>query len=226
MKAPLLLSIAAFVLAGSSLLINSSRVSGESANLPADGVERTDTSAIDELRREMAALAARLDALEVDDLVPVAAAPREQVDPGWITEEELEARLAEFRDDDVAKAQRKAGASAMDAESFDAALQAARRREATRKFEAKAEGRAQELDERVAKFEAALGLDASQTSALRVAFENQQARNTELVRMWNEGATDLGQVKQDNQQAFLDELGGFLDEEQRQAVVRGGGRGK
>ena len=226
MKAPLLLSVAAFVLAGSSLLINSSRVSGESANLPGDNVERTDTGAIDELRREMAALAARLDALEVEDLAPVAAAPREQVDPGWITEEELEARLAEFRDDDVAKAQRKAGASAMDAESFDAALEAARRREATRKFEAKAEGRAQALDERVAKFEAALGLDASQASALRAAFENQQARNTELVRMWNEGATDLGQVKQDNQQAFLDELGGFLDEEQRQAVVRGGGRGK
>ena len=226
MKAPLLLSVAAFVLAGSSLLINSSRVSGESANLPGDGVERTDTGALDELRREMAALAARLDALEVEDLAPVAAAPREQVDPGWITEEELEARLAEFRDDDVAKAQRKAGASAMDAESFDAALEAARRREATRKFEAKAEGRAQALDERVAKFEAALGLDASQASALRAAFENQQARNTELVRMWNEGATDLGQVKQDNQQAFLDELGGFLDEEQRQAVVRGGGRGK
>ena len=91
MKAPLLLSIAAFVLAGSSLLINSSRVSGESADLPADGVERTDRSAIDELRREMTALAARLDALEVEDLAPVAAAPREQVDPGWITEEELEA---------------------------------------------------------------------------------------------------------------------------------------
>ena len=126
MKAPLLLSVAAFVLAGSSLLINSSRVSGESANLPGDNVERTDTGAIDELRREMAALAARLDALEVEDLAPVAAAPREQVDPGWITEEELEARLAEFRDDDVAKAQRKAGASAMDAESFDAALEAAR----------------------------------------------------------------------------------------------------
>ena len=84
----------------------------------------------------------------------------------------------------------------------------------------------QALDERVAKFEAALGLDASQASSLRVALENQQARNTELVRMWNEGATDLGQVKQDNQQAFLDELGGFLSEEQRQAVVRGGGRGK
>ena len=226
MKAPLLLSVAAFVLAGSSLLINSSRVSGESANLPGDGVERTDTSAIDELRREMAALAERIDALEVEDLAPVAAAPREQVDPGWITEEELEARLAEFRDDDVAKAQRKAGASAMDAESFDAALEAARRRETTRKFEAKAERRMQELDERVAKFEAALGLDASQSSSLRVALENQQARNTELVRMWNEGATDLGQVKQDNQQAFLDELGGFLSEEQRQAMVRGGGRGK
>lgn len=226
MKAPLLLSTAALLLAGASFLMNSSRTSGDAESRPVGGVERTDTGAIAELRREMAAIAERLDALEVEDLAPVAAAPREQVDPGWITQEQLEARLAEFRDDDVVKAQRKAGVSVMDAESFDAALEAARRRETTRKFEAKAESRAQELDERVAKFEEALGLDASQSNSLRVALENQQARNTELVRMWNEGATDLGQVKQDNQQAFLDELGGFLNEEQRQAVVRGGGRGK
>ncbi|MEC8495493.1 MAG: hypothetical protein VXZ39_11245, partial [Planctomycetota bacterium] len=78
----------------------------------------------------------------------------------------------------------------------------------------------------VAKFEATLGLSPSQSSSLRAALENQQARNTELVRMWNEGATGLGQVKQDNRDAFLEELGGFLSEEQREAVVSGGGGGK
>ncbi|MEC8512331.1 MAG: hypothetical protein VX015_09310 [Planctomycetota bacterium] len=226
MKAPLILSVAAFLLAGASFLMNSSGLSSEAEKLPVGGVERTDASAVEQLQREMAELMERIDALEVDDLVPVAAAPREQVNPGWITEEQLEARLADLLGAEAASGQRKTGVLAMDAESFDAALQAARKRETTRKFEANAERRVQELDERVAKFEATLGLSPSQSSSLRAALENQQARNTELVRMWNEGATGLGQVKQDNRDAFLEELGGFLSEEQREAVVSGGGGGK
>lgn len=217
--AALLVSVAAFV----SSSKGSTPVPG-GAETPGG---RSSQAELEALRREVSMLNERIEALEADSLAPVtsaAPAPRETVNPGWVTGEQLEARLAELLGDDVISGKGKASAPSIDPVAFDEALKSARKREATRKFEGDLERRAEQLDRRVAKYEASLGLTSSQSSSLRTALENQQAREAELIRMWNEGATGLGQVKADNRQAFSDELGGFLNDEQRASVLGRGGK--
>lgn len=191
-------------------------------------VERVDEAELQGLRATVADLTARLEALEGDSLVPVAAlsapAPREVVDPGWVTRDELEARLAELLGKEALEGKVRPTSPKLDPEAFDEALAASRKRQATRKFESGAEMRAQLLDQRVAKYEAALELTPSQSGSLRTALENQQAREAELLRQWNAGIDNetLGQQKRQDRQAFEDELGGFLTDEQRAGVLGGG----
>ena len=94
MKVSILLSTVAVLLGAASLLLSSPHAPGEAEGLSGGGVMRADASTAEHLRGEVARLIERIEALEADDSTPIEAPIRGRSGPGWVTEEQLEARLA------------------------------------------------------------------------------------------------------------------------------------
>lgn len=229
MKASLLLSIAALLLAAASLLLSSQYAPGEAERLSGGGVVRADASTAEHLRGEVARLIERIEALEADDLIPIEAPIRERSGRGWVTEEQLDARLAELLEAVLARGQRMTEASSMSPLAFDAALEAAERRESDRKSDGRRSLGEESLNTRTLRFQRELGLEHMQAMQLLVALDKHGERNTEVMELheaehpgssWSvPPSQQLRQVMRGNREALITELSLFLDEEQCRYVA-------
>lgn len=229
MKVSILLSTLAVLLGAASLLLSSPHAPGEAEGLPGGGVMRADASTAEHLRGEVARLIERIEALEADDSTPIEAPIRGRSGPGWVTEEQLEARLAELLEVVLARGPRKTEASSMSPLAFDAALEAAKRRESDRKSDGRMSLGEESLNTRTLKFQRELGLTDMQAMQLLVALDKHGERNTEVMELheaehpggsWSVSpGQHLRQVMQGNRKALITELSLFLDEEQRRYVA-------
>ena len=229
MKISILLSTVAVLLGAASLLLSSPHAPGEAEGLSGGDVVRADASTAEHLRGEVARLVERIEALEADDLMPIEAPIRDRSGPGWVTEEQLDARLAGLLDAILARGPRKAEASSMSPLAFDAALEAAERRESDRKSDGRRGLGEESLNTRTLKFQRELGLTDMQAMQLLVALDKHGERNTEVMELheaehpgssWSVSPSQqLRQVMRGNRKALITELSLFLDEEQRRYVA-------
>ena len=229
MKVSILLSTVAVLLGAASLLLSSPHAPGEAEGLSGGGAMRADASTAEHLRGEVARLIERIEALEADDLTPIAAPIRDRPGPGWVTEEQLDARLAELLEAILARGPRRAEASSMSPLAFDAALEAAERRESDRKSDGRRGLGEESLNTRTLKFQRELGLEHMQAMQLLAALDKHGERNTEVMALheaehpgssWSVSPSQqLRQVMRGNRKALITELSLFLDEEQRRYVA-------
>lgn len=229
MKVSILLSTVAVLLGAASLLLSSPHAPGEAGGLSGGGAMRAEASTAEHLRGEVARLIERIEALEADELTPIEAPIRERSGPGWVTEEQLEARLAELLEAVLARGPRKAEASSMSPLAFDAALEAAERRESDRNSDGRRGLGEESLNTRALKFQRELGLTDMQAMQLLVALDKHGERNTEVMELheaehpgssWSVSpGQQLRQVMRGNRKALITELSLFLDEEQRRYVA-------
>ena len=172
MKVSILLSTVAVLLGAVSLLLSSPRAPGEAEGSSGGDVVRADASTAEHLRGEVARLIERIEALEADDPAPIEAPIRERSGPGWVTEEQLEARLAELLEAVLARGRRKTEASSMSPLAFDAALEAAVRRESDRNGDGRRGLGEESLNTRTLKFQRELALTHMQATQLLVALDS------------------------------------------------------
>lgn len=229
MKVSILLSTLAVLLGAASLLLSSPHAPGEAEGLSGGGVMRADASTAEHLRGEVARLIERIEALEADDSTPIEAPIRGRSGPGWVTEEQLEARLAELLEVVLTRGPRKTEASSMSPLAFDAALEAAERRESDRKSDGRRGLGEESLNTRTLRFQRELGLEHMQAMQLLAALDKHGERNTEVMALheaehpgssWSvPPSQQLRQVMRGNRKALITELSLFLDEEQCRYVV-------
>ena len=228
MKVPPLLSSAALVIAGASIFLGSPRFPDEEGR-SSDSAGHVGLGAVDGLRSEVALLAERIEGLEADDVAPVEASIRERSRQGWVTEEQLEARLAELLEAVLARGQRKIEASSMSPLAFDAALEAAERRESDRNSDGRRGLGEESLNTRTLKFQRELGLEHMQAMQLFAALDKHGERNAEVMELHEaehpggswlvSPSQQLRQVMRGNRKALITELSLFLDEEQCRYVA-------
>lgn len=224
-----MLSIVAVLLGAASLLLSSPHAPGEAEGLSGGGAMRADASTAEHLRSEVARLVERIEALEAGDSTPIEAPIRDRSGPGWVTEEQLEARLAELFEAVLARGPRMTEASSMSPLAFDAALEAAERRESDRKSDGQRGLGEESLNTRTLKFQRELGLEHMQAMQLLVALDKHGERNTEAMELheaehpggsWSVSPSQqLRQVMRGNRKALITELSLFLDEEQCRYVA-------
>ena len=229
LKVSILLSTVAVLLGAASLLLSSPQAPGEVEGLSGGGAMRADASTAEHLRGEVARLLERIEALEADDPTPIEAPIRDRSGPGWVTEEQLEARLAELFEAVLARGPRMTEASSMSPLAFDAALEAAERRESDRNSDGQRGLGEESLNTRTLKFQRELGLEHMQAMQLLVALDKHGERNTEVMKLheaehpggsWSVSpGQPLREVMRGNREALITELSLFLDEEQCRYVA-------
>jgi hypothetical protein len=159
------------------------------------------TEALDqvrELREENRALRERLEALELRPAVPV-----RQPALGFAKQEDFDALRDELREW-MAK-----GGPAPDEESelrdlVGTALSSIRKEEAIANLRKAQEKKTAKLEERVTNLSAWLTLDEYQANEVRAILTDKDARDQELIRLWEEGTDDetLGEIKRTNNEAL------------------------
>lgn len=105
-------------------------------------------------------------------------------------------------------------------------LENRQRAEADAKLQQYQESRAAKLDTRIADLTTKLDLNSRQSEDLRVAFEQRQARETEMYQQWRDGAADevVGELKRTNQEVFRTSLQGILTPTQLETFDQTEGR--
>ncbi|MHC5211813.1 MAG: hypothetical protein ACYTG2_13925 [Planctomycetota bacterium] len=222
MKAPLILSLAALVL--SALALASTYLFPRAAE-PLDvspAAPAAPGPELLELRARVQTLSDRLDLLSL----LAAREPSEQPLGRSVPAEEIESLREEVRE--LLTMQSTPGLEAqMESPVFKErladTLEQLRREERLEALRAKLEHKAERLEAALPKYEQWLGLAPHQNEAMRRALEGKYDRETEVLRLWADGASDgvLGQSKSDNAQAFQDELAAFLTPEQLETYMAG-----
>lgn len=169
--------------------------------------------ATDDLERRLGALE-----LAAHSGARTAAGPEDAVDAGARLAD-LEARVAALTEQ-LANSGAPRGLPSATSEEMKLqvadALEEVRMDETVAKLTGRQEREAEQLDVRLEKYQAALGLSEGQVSDLRGMFGDRQRRERELVQLWRDGATEeaMSVEKQSLQDDMVNELGQVLSPQQ------------
>ena len=223
-KIPLILSVAALVLAGVALvLVQSDRAGTEKVAQSAPGPLVGEPSQEDWGKR-LGELEERLVALEQGErLQPAARVP---VGSEFVSRAEVEELLGEAGERVAGKVP--VVKSEAELREFVAgALDEVRAEEQTRKVREWQVERQERMEETVSKLDSQLGLSAYQSDRMRTALLVRFEREAELLRRWEEGedAGVLGEIKRDDRELHLQEVAEFLAPAQLESYTEVQGSG-